>query len=70
MTVPFWRVIIVAFIPYLLAGVGLYFRIVQFGDWDNDNPRAQYAKLEGVGWRAWNAQLNAWEAWACSRRLL
>jgi uncharacterized MAPEG superfamily protein len=62
MTIPFWCVIIVAFLPYLLAGIGLYFRITRLGGWDNDNPRAQYAKLEGAGWRAWSAQLNAWEA--------
>jgi len=62
MTVPFWCVIVVAFLPYLLAGVGLYFRISRLGGWDNDNPRAQYAQLEGAGWRAWAAQLNAWEA--------
>lgn len=62
MTIPFWCVVIVAFIPYLLAGTGLYFRITQLGGWDNDNPRTQYAQLEGAGWRVWAAQLNAWEA--------
>ena len=62
MTVPFWCVVIVALLPYLLALIGLYFRISQLGGWDNDNPRAQYARLEGAGWRIWSAQLNAWEA--------
>ena len=64
MTIPFWCVVMVAFLPYVLAGIGLYFRITQLGGWDNDNPRAQYAQLEGTGWRVWAAQLNAWEALA------
>ena len=64
MTTPFWCLLIVAFLPYLLAVTGIFFRIRQFGDWDNDNPRAQYARLEGAGWRVWCAQQNAWEALA------
>lgn len=62
MTTPFWCLLVVAFLPYLLAAAGLYFRIHQFGHWDNDNPRGQYAKLEGAGWRVWASQQNAWEA--------
>jgi uncharacterized MAPEG superfamily protein len=62
MTTPFWCLLVVAFLPYLLALGGLYFRIKQFGHWDNDNPRGQYAQLEGVGWRVWASQQNAWEA--------
>lgn len=62
MTTPFWCLVITAFIPYFLALIGLFYRIRQFGNWDNDNPRAQYARLEGAGWRAWAAQQNAWEA--------
>ena len=62
MTTPFWCLLVIAFLPYLLAVIGIYFRIKQFGGWDNDNPRAQYARLEGAGWRVWCAQQNAWEA--------
>ena len=62
MTTPFWCLLVVAFLPYLLALGGLYFRIKQFGHWDNDNPRGQYSKLEGAGWRVWASQQNAWEA--------
>ncbi len=64
MTTPFWCLVVTAFIPYILAAIGLYYRIRQFGNWDNDNPRAQYARLEGAGWRIWAAQQNAWEALA------
>jgi len=62
MTTPMWCLLVIAFIPYGLALLGIYYRIKQFGDWDNDNPRAQYARLEGAGWRVWAAQQNAWEA--------
>lgn len=62
MTTPFWCLLVIAMLPYLLAAIGIYFRIRQFGHWDNDNPRAQYARLEGPGWRVWCAQQNAWEA--------
>ncbi len=62
MTTPFWCLLVVAFIPYVLALVAIPYRIKQFGDWDNDNPRAQYARLEGPGWRVWASQQNAWEA--------
>jgi len=62
MTTPMWCLLVIAFLPYALALLGIYYRIKQFGDWDNDNPRAQYARLEGAGWRAWAAQQNAWEA--------
>ena len=58
----FWCLFVIAFIPYILALIGIRYRIKQFGDWDNDNPRAEYARLEGPGWRLWAAQQNAWEA--------
>jgi uncharacterized MAPEG superfamily protein len=64
MTTPLWCLAIVAFIPYLLALLAIPYRIKQFGDWDNNNPRAQYASMEGAGWRVWAAQQNAWEALA------
>jgi uncharacterized MAPEG superfamily protein len=51
-------------IPFVLAGVGGYFKSRQFGSLDNKNPRAQTAALEGPGARAAAAQSNAWEALA------
>ena len=62
MTTPFWCLLVIAFLPYMLALLAIRYRIRQFGGWDNDNPRAEYARLEGAGWRAWAAQQNAWEA--------
>jgi uncharacterized MAPEG superfamily protein len=56
--------VITAFLPYLLAFTGSYFKMRQFGTLDNKNPRAQAARLEGVGARAAAAQANAWEALA------
>jgi uncharacterized MAPEG superfamily protein len=64
MTTPFWCLVIVAVIPYVLAGAGGYFKTRQFGKPDNNEPRAQAAQLEGAGARAGAAQHNAWEALA------
>src|SRR6187402_2584584 len=52
------------FIPYVLAFTSVYFRQKQLGKVDNENPRAQYAHLQGPGARAVAAQQNAWEALA------
>lgn len=62
MTVPFWCLVVVMFMPFLLAGAGGYFRGQAFGTADNKEPRIQAAKLEGTGARAYAAQANAWEA--------
>ena len=62
MTTPLWCLLAVAALPYVLAGVGGYFRVKQCGTIDNHSPRQQYAQLEGVGARAFAAQQNAWEA--------
>jgi uncharacterized MAPEG superfamily protein len=64
MTIPFWCLFIVVLLPYVLAGVGGYYRKKTFGDMDNKSPRAQAAQLEGEGARAYAAQQNAWEALA------
>ena len=64
MTVSLWCLMIVALLPYVLAGVGGYFRRTNLGTVDNDNPRGQAALLEGAGARAYAAQANAWEALA------
>jgi uncharacterized MAPEG superfamily protein len=63
-TVPFWCLIIVLFVPYVLAAMGGYFRKQAFGSADNNNPRLQAAQLEGAGARCMAAQSNAWEATA------
>jgi uncharacterized MAPEG superfamily protein len=62
MSTPLWCLVIVALLPYLLAGLGGYFRTRQFGVIDNQEPRTQYLRLTGAGARVWAAQLNAWEA--------
>ncbi|MBT8152254.1 MAG: MAPEG family protein [Gammaproteobacteria bacterium] len=56
--------VLVAFLPYLLAGLGGYSRIKQLGSMDNENPRLQSAELTGAGARIVAAQANAWEALA------
>jgi uncharacterized MAPEG superfamily protein len=48
--------------PILLTWATAYFRKTQFGAIDNNNPRAQYAQLQGIGERLVAAQLNTWEA--------
>lgn len=62
MTTPLWCLVTVAFLPYVLAGVGGYFKQKQFGRVDNKEPRVQGNQLTGAGGRAWAAQQNAWEA--------
>lgn len=64
MTIPFWCLLLAVLAPYVLAGVGTYYKQQQFGSVDNSAPRAQAAHLEGAGARAWAAQQNAWEALA------
>jgi len=61
-TTPLWCLAIVAVLPYVLSFSGAYFKMQQFGSIDNKHPRLQAAKLEGVGARAFGAQMNAWEA--------
>jgi uncharacterized MAPEG superfamily protein len=53
-----------ALLPIFLAWVGAYYRVQQFGKFDNKHPRSQAAGLEGAGARAVAAQQNAWEALA------
>lgn len=64
MTTPFWCIFIAMIIPYILAGMGGYFRLKHFDSYDNNNPRTQAAQLEGAGARCIAAQSNAWEALA------
>jgi uncharacterized MAPEG superfamily protein len=62
MTIPFWCLVVITFLPIVLAFAGAWFRGKQFGTADNNNPRAQAAQLEGAGARTYAAQANAWEA--------
>lgn len=62
MTTPFWCLVLVSVFPYVLAGVGGYYKTRQFGTLDNHHPRKQALALEGAGARAYAAQANAWEA--------
>lgn len=62
MTTPFWCLFILIFMPYLLSSFGGYIRIKTYGYYDNKQPRAQAATLEGLGARAYAAQQNLWEA--------
>ena len=62
MTIPFWCLFAVILIPVPLAMLGGYYRGKTFGQADNKNPRAQVARLEGIGARTYAAQANAWEA--------
>ena len=49
-------------LPFLLAWLGAFLRMRQFGRIDNHTPRLQQAALTGVGARVQGAQANAWEA--------
>jgi len=62
MTTPFWCLLIVALIPYVLAGAGGYLRFKQLGALDNKEPRTQALQVTGAAARAVAAQANAWEA--------
>lgn len=64
MTVPQWCLFIAALLPLVLSLVGAAFRHRQFGGIDNNHPRLQQARMEGIGARAMAAQQNAWEALA------
>jgi len=62
MTTPFWCLFILIFLPYILSSIGGYIRIKTFGGYDNKQPRAQAAMLDGLGARAYAAQQNLWES--------
>lgn len=62
MTTPLWCLLIVAVLPYLSAGMGVYFRLQQLGSIDANHPRVQALELRDVAARAYAAQGNAWEA--------
>ncbi|ACJ30938.1 Membrane protein, putative [Shewanella piezotolerans WP3] len=62
MTIPLWCLGIVALLPYLLAGLGGYYKKTQLGYIDSENPREQFKLLTGNAIRVLPAQQNAWEA--------
>jgi len=62
MKVPFVCLAIILLLPYILATYGAYYRKKSLGVIDNDNPRAQAARLDACGARIYAAQQNAWEA--------
>jgi len=66
MTTPFWCLLIVVLIPYVLAGTTGFLKNRDLGSVDNDHPRDQSKQFaEGsTGRRAVAAQENAWEATA------
>ena len=51
MTTPFWCLLALILLPYVLAGLGGYDQIRQFGALDDHHPRSQAAGLEGIGAR-------------------
>jgi uncharacterized MAPEG superfamily protein len=56
--------LVVAVIPFVLAGVGARLRIQQLGTLDAHHPRVQALELRGAAARAYASQQNAWEALA------
>lgn len=62
MPVILYTLFLASLMPILLAWTGVFFRIRQFGHFDNNHPRAQQAALTGAGARVQAAQMNAWES--------
>ncbi|SHH22973.1 MAPEG family protein [Ferrimonas marina] len=54
--------IALALIPYLLAGLGGWYKLRHLGNIDTRHPRQQDAQLSGTAHRITSAQRNAWEA--------
>lgn len=64
MTVPFVCLLVVALLPFVIAGTGARMRVKQLGSLDAREPRVQALQLQGAARRAIDAQSNAWEALA------
>ena len=62
MTIPFWCLVIVCFLPYVWGFYSIPQRQRQLGSVDNKNPRAQQSELTGSGAWAIGAHKNAFEA--------
>ena len=63
MTTLLWCLVAATTLPYA-AHAAVVAAKARSGRYDNHDPRAQSASLEGFGRRAWAAQANAWEALA------
>lgn len=59
MTLAYWCIFILIFVPWVCAGYGKW--ITGFTGKDNHNPRAFMQKQEGVAARANAAQMNSYE---------
>lgn len=57
-----WCLVVVVFLPTVLAIIGFNLRKKQFGVADNKLPRLQQQQLTGIGARAHGAHQNALEA--------
>ena len=68
MTKPFWCLSILLLLPYVLAKLGGYYKIRQFGALYNHHPRSQAAERGGIGARVWAAQQTARKRSRCSWR--
>ena len=62
MPIPFKVLVLLIFMPILLAWIGAFFKFKQFGYVNNADPRSQSSKLTGAGARLVASQANAWEA--------
>ena len=49
MTIPLWGILFLVLITFSLAALGDYLRLSELGDFDNNYPRDQTAKLTGIG---------------------
>ncbi len=62
MTVPFWCLVFIMFLPIPMALTGFALRARTLGHADNKTPRSQIRQLEGFPARLYGAQENSWEA--------
>ena len=61
MTIPFWCLVVVIFLPFAPTLLSIRHRVEQFGEYDNNFSRAQGAALTGKGALVWAAHQNALE---------
>ncbi|MBY5990629.1 MAPEG family protein [Ferrimonas balearica] len=59
-----WSLVLLLLLPYVLAGLGGYYKMRHLGGLDVHHPRLQDAGLAGMGNRIRASQSNAWEALA------
>jgi len=61
MTIPFWCLVVVIYMPFFLSWISARHRVEQFGSYDNNFSRAQGTSLTGKGALVWAAHNNALE---------